>query len=86
MASKARHLRRPSAASRRHRTNVGIIRRGLKKCTEYEVTSIGRGKPRCLKLWRLKLLIRIYWISPTIHDETVGAWWIKGPNDLIDRL
>ena len=70
----------------RHRTTTAKIRARLSKGTDYEVSSVIRGEVRSLKLWRLKHLTRTFWTSPTVDDVTKGAWWVKGPNDLIDRL
>lgn len=70
----------------RHRTTTANIRARLSKGTDYEVSSVIRGEVRSLKLWRLKHLRRISWTSPIVDDLTKGAWWVKSPNDLIDRL
>ena len=70
----------------RHRTTRARTMARLWKGTDYEVSSVVRGKLRSIKLWRLKHLTRTYWISPIIDDVTRGAWWVKRPNDLIDRL
>ena len=70
----------------RHRTTGAKITARLKKGTDYEVTSVVRGKLRSIKLWRLKHLTRTFWLSPIIDEVTAGAWWIQNPNDLIDRL
>jgi group II intron reverse transcriptase/maturase len=70
----------------RHRTTRARTMARLWKGTDYEVSSVVRGKLRSIKLWRLKHLTRTYWISPIIDDVTRGTWWVKSPNDLIDRL
>lgn len=70
----------------RHRTTTAKIAKRLRKGTDYEVASRIRGEVRSLKLWRLKHLTRTFWTSPNIDDVTKGAWWVKGPNDLVDRL
>jgi RNA-directed DNA polymerase len=70
----------------RHRTTGAKTAARLWNGTDYEVTSIVRGRLRGIKLWRLKHLTRTYWISPTIDEVTAGTWWVKSPNDLIDRL
>ena len=73
--------------AKRHRTYRP--RRSWRACgkvTDYEVSSVVRGKLRSIKLWRLKHLTRTYWTSPIIDEVTRGAWWVKSPNDLIDRL
>ncbi|MCC8950240.1 RNA-directed DNA polymerase [Bradyrhizobium sp. Arg62] len=70
----------------RHRTTRARTMARLWKGTDYEVSSVVRGKLRSIKLWRLKHLTRAYWTSPTIDNVTAGAWWVKRPNDLIDRL
>ncbi|MDU6728554.1 MAG: group II intron reverse transcriptase/maturase, partial [Bradyrhizobium sp.] len=70
----------------RHRTTRAKTMARLWKGTDYEVSSVVRGKLRSIKLWRLKHLTRAYWTSPTIDNVTAGAWWVKSPNDLIDRL
>lgn len=70
----------------RHRTTTARIMKRLKKGTDYEVSSVIRGKERSLKLWHLKHLTRTFWISPTVDEITKGAWWVKSPSDLVDRL
>jgi hypothetical protein len=70
----------------RHRTTRARIMARLWKGTDYEVTSVVRGKLRIIRLWRLKHLTRTFWISRGIDDVTRGAWWITNSNDLIDRL
>jgi RNA-directed DNA polymerase len=70
----------------RHRTTIARTIARLRKGTDYEVSDVVRGKPRSIKLWRLKHLTRTFWISSYIDEVTGGAWWIKSPNDLIDRL
>ena len=70
----------------RHRTTTAKIRKRLSKGTDYQVSSVVRGEVRSLKLWRLKHLTRTFWTSPTIDEVTKGAWWVKSPNDLVDRL
>ena len=70
----------------RHRTTTAKIRARLSKGTDYEVSSVIRGEVRSLKLWRLKHLRRLSWTSPVVDNVTKGAWWVKSPNDLIDRL
>lgn len=70
----------------RHRTTGARTMARLWNGTDYEVSSMVRGQPRSIKLWRLKHLTRTYWTSPIIDNVTAGAWWIKGPNNLIDRL
>jgi hypothetical protein len=70
----------------RHRSTTARIMKQLRKGTEYEVTSLVRGKVRGLKLWRLKHLTRQCWMSSNIDTITAGAWWLPSPNDLIDRL
>ena len=70
----------------RHRTSSARTMARLWNGTDYELRSVVRGRPRSLKLWRLKHLTRTYWTRSVIDNVTAGAWWIKGPNDLIDRL
>lgn len=70
----------------RHRTTGASIMARLRKGTDYEVKDVVRGKPRSIKLWRLKHLNRTFWVSSYIDEVTGGAWWVKTPNDLIDRL
>jgi RNA-directed DNA polymerase len=72
--------------AKRHRVSTAKIMRSLWKGPDYEVSSVVRGKLRSIKLWRLKHLTRTFWISPIIDEVTRGAWWVKRPNDLIDRL
>jgi len=70
----------------RHRTTSARTMGRLWNGTDYEVSSVVRGRPRSIKLWRLKHLTRTYWTSPIVDTVTAGAWCIKSPNDLIDRL
>jgi RNA-directed DNA polymerase len=70
----------------RHRTTSASIMARLRKGSDYEVKDVVRGKPRSIKLWRLKHLNRTFWVSSYIDAVTGGAWWVKTPNDLIDRL
>ena len=70
----------------RHRTTRARIMARLWTGTDYEVTSVVRGKLRIIRLWRLKHLTRTFWISRGIDDVTRGAWWITNSKDLIDRL
>jgi hypothetical protein len=72
--------------ARRHRVSTAKIMRSLWRGSDYEVSSVVRGKLRSIKLWRLKHLTRTFWTSPIIDEVTRGAWWVKRPNDLIDRL
>jgi len=70
----------------RHRTTRARTMARLWKGTDYAVSSVVRGQLRSIKLWRLKHLTRTYWTSPMINNVTAGTWWVKSPNDLIDRL
>jgi hypothetical protein len=70
----------------RHRTTRARTMARLWKGTDYEFSSVVRGKLRSIELWRLKHLTRTYWTSPTIYNVMAGAWWVKSLNDLIDRL
>jgi RNA-directed DNA polymerase len=70
----------------RHRTTTARTMRRLWNGTDYEVSSVVRGKLRSIKLWRLKHLTQTFWPSPVVDNVTAGAWWVKNPNDLIDRL
>lgn len=72
--------------AKRRRVSTAKIMRRLWEGSDYEVSSEVRGKLRSIKLGRLKHLTRTYWTSPMIDEVTRGAWWVKGPNDLIDRL
>lgn len=70
----------------RHRTSSAKTMAQLWNGTDYEVSSIVRGRRRSIKLWRLKHLTRTYWTSSMIDSVTAGPWWVSSPNDLIDRL
>lgn len=70
----------------RHRTTRARTMARLWNGTDYGVSSVVRGKLRSIKLWRLKHLTQTYWTSPVVDNVTAGAWWVKSPNDLIDRL
>jgi len=70
----------------RHRTTTATVMGHLRKGADYEVSSVIRGQVRSLKVWRLKHLRRTTWRNPIVDEETNGAWWSKGHNDLMDRL
>lgn len=70
----------------RHRTTSASITALLRNGTDYEVKDKVRGQLRRIKIWRLKHLNRTFWVSAYIDNCTAGAWWIKTPIDLIDRL
>ena len=45
----------------------------LRMGSDYGISYVVRGKPRVLKLWRLKHLKQAPWPSPAVDIVTVGA-------------
>jgi hypothetical protein len=70
----------------RHRKPVGWAKAHLKQGSDYGVSYVVRGKPRFLKLWRLKHLKTDAWYRAAVDQITVGARLAQSPNDLIARL
>jgi group II intron reverse transcriptase/maturase len=70
----------------RHRKTVGWAMARLKQGSDYGVSYVVRGKPRFLKLWRLKHLKTETWYRPAVDQITVGSRLAQSRNDLISRL
>jgi RNA-directed DNA polymerase len=70
----------------RHRKTGGWAMARLKQGSDYGVSYVVRGKPRFLKLWRLKHLKTETWYRPTVDQITVGSRLAQSRNDLISRL
>ncbi len=70
----------------RHRTSTWRAKSALRMGSDYGVSLVVRGKPRVLKLWRLKHLKQAPWPSPTVDAITVGSRLALSRNDVVARL
>lgn len=70
----------------RHRRKAWRVKADLKVGTDYGISYVVRGKPRVLKLWRLKHLKQAAWPSPTVDVITVGNRLAMSRNDVVTRL
>lgn len=70
----------------RHRTKAWRVKSELKMGSDYGISYVVRGKPRTLKLWRLKHLKRAAWPSRAVDTITVGSRLAMSGNDVVARL
>ena len=70
----------------RHRRKTWRVKADLKMGADYGISYVVRGKPRILKLWRLKHLKQAAWPSPAVDVITVGNRLAMSRNDVVARL
>lgn len=70
----------------RHRTKAWRVKSELKMGSDYGISYVVRGKPRTLKLWRLKHLKQAAWPSRAVDTITVGSRLAMSGNDVVARL
>ncbi len=70
----------------RHRKSASWAKKHLRLGSDHGVTCMVRGKPRVLKLWKLKHLDLAPWHRAAVDTITVGSRLAQSRNDLIARL
>jgi group II intron reverse transcriptase/maturase len=70
----------------RHRKSASWAKKHLRMGADYGVTSMVRGKPHVLTLWKLKHLKLDPWYRAAVDTITVGSRLAQSRNDLIARL
>lgn len=70
----------------RHRRKVWRVKSDLRMGSDYGISYVVHGKPRVLKVWRLKHLKQAAWPSPAVDKITVGNRLAMSRNDVVARL